>query len=309
MYHSGVRANFKTTEKRGKDGMNVIREIISQFTKMQLSDYFDIALVAFLIYKLLPLIRTPSTKRIAGAVAGILVVVWVADVAELYTISWILNQFLSIGFLAVVILFQPELRRMLDRLGSVRLRSLLGTNKPVQEIDTIITQTVMACETMSREKVGALIVFAREARLEEYFKTGTQIDGQVSEQLIRNIFFPKASLHDGAMIIRDSRVAAAGCVLPLSESNRLSADLGTRHRAGVGMSEATDAVVVIVSEETGTISVAVGGMLKRHLASQTLERLLHNELCPTKPEQEDNLALRLKQKIAGKGKEHSGYEK
>ena len=278
--------------------MNVIQEIFSQFTKMQLTDYLDIALVAFLIYKLLPLIRTPSTKRVAGAVTGILVVVWVADIANLYTISWILSQFLSVGLLAVVVLFQPELRRMLDRLGSVlRLRSLLGANKPVQGMDTIITQTVMACETMSREKVGALIVFAREARLEEYFKTGTRINGQVSEQLIRNIFFPKAALHDGAMIIRDGKIAAAGCVLALSDSNRLSADLGTRHRAGVGMSESSDAVVVIVSEETGTISVAMSGMLKRHLAPQTLERLLRNELVPEQEKQEGNTLVRWLDKI------------
>ena len=290
--------------------MNVIQGILSQFTKMQLTDYLDIALVAFLIYKLLPLIRTPSTKRIAGAVAGILVVVWVADIANLYTISWILSQFLSVGLLAVVVLFQPELRRMLDRLGSVlHLRTLLGTNKPVQEMDTIITQTVMACETMSREKVGALIVFAREARLEEYFKTGTRINGQVSEQLVRNIFFPKAALHDGAMIIRDGKIAAAGCVLPLSESNRLSADLGTRHRAGVGMSEVSDAVVVIVSEETGTISVAVGGMLKRHLAPETLERLLRNELVPSQSEQESNALARLMDKVLSTGKEERDNEK
>ena len=290
--------------------MNVIQEIFSQFAKMQLTDYLDIALVAFLIYKLLPLIRTPSTKRIAGAVAGILIVVWLADIANLYTISWILSQFLSVGLLAVVVLFQPELRRMLDRLGSVlRLRSLLGANKPVQEMDTIITQTVMACETMSREKVGALIVFAREARLEEYFKTGTRINGQVSEQLIRNIFFPKAALHDGAMIIRDGKIAAAGCVLPLSDSSRLSADLGTRHRAGVGMSESSDAVVVIVSEETGTISVAVGGMLKRHLASQTLERLLRNELVPEQEKQENNALMRFMDKMLSAGKEEQKDEK
>ena len=290
--------------------MNVIQSILSQFTKMQITDYLDIALVAFLIYKLLPLIRTPSTKRIAGAVAGILIVVWVADIANLYTISWILSQFLSVGLLAVVVLFQPELRRMLDRLGGVlRLRTLLGTNKPVQEMDTIITQTVRACEVMSHEKVGALIVFAREARLEEYFKTGTLINGKVSEQLIRNIFFPKAALHDGAMIIRDGHIAAAGCVLPLSESSRLSADLGTRHRAGVGMSELSDAVVVIVSEETGTISVAVGGMLKRHLAPQTLERLLRNELVPQQNEQETNALVRLMDKVLLSGKEERNDEK
>ena len=198
---------------------------------------------------------------------------------------------------------------MLDRLGSVRLHSLLGLeSKPVQEMDTVISQTVMACEVMSREKVGALIVFAREARLDEFMRTGTSIDGQVSEQLIRNIFFPKASLHDGAMIIRDGRVCAAGCVLPLSDSNRLSADLGTRHRAGVGMSENSDAVVVIVSEETGTISVAVGGMLKRHLAPQTLERLLRNELCPAEEKNESTLAVKLRQKMK-KGKGGNGHEK
>ena len=289
--------------------MEGIQTFIQQLAGMQISDILDIAVVAILIYRLLPLIRTPNTMRIARAVIALLIIAWLTEHFHLYTLNWILNQFLAVGLLAFVILFQPELRRMLDRLGSVRLRNFFGISKPVLEMDAVITQVVMACEVMSRERVGALIVLAREQRLEEYFKTGTQIDGQVSEQLIRNIFFPKASLHDGAMIIRDNRVAAAGCVLPLSDSNRLSADLGTRHRAGVGMSEASDAVVVIVSEETGTISVAVGGMLKRHLAPQTLERLLHNELCPEPVEaKENNLAQRL-MKLAMRDKEGDGYEK
>ena len=290
--------------------MEAIQNLFQQLTRMQWSDYLDILVVAFLIYKLLPLIKTPSIMRIARTVLAIVVISWITNAMKLHTISWIINQFLAVGLLAIVILFQPELRRMLDHLGSVKLISFFGSSKPLQEMDTVIAQTVMACEIMSREKVGALIVFAREQRLEEYFKTGTQIDGQVSEQLIRNIFFPKASLHDGAMIIRDGRVAAAGCVLPLSDSVRLSADLGTRHRAGVGMSEASDAVVVIVSEETGTISVAVGGMLKRHLAPQTLDKLLHNELCPVnESEAEQNLALRLKMKIMSSMKEADSYEK
>ena len=278
--------------------MEGLQNILQQLSRMHWSDYLDIAIVALLIYKLLPLIKAPSTMRIARAVVAVVVIVIVTDALDLYTLNWILNQLMSVGLIAVVILFQPELRRMLDRLGSVKLRSLLGiSSKPMQEMESIINQTVMACEVMSRERVGALIVFAREARLEEYFRTGTQIDGQVSEQLIRNIFFPKASLHDGAMIIRDGRIAAAGCVLPLSDSSRISADLGTRHRAGMGMSEASDAVVVIVSEETGTISVAVGGMLKRHLAPKTLERLLRNELCPDAGDSDQNLALKLKQKL------------
>ena len=289
--------------------MEAIYELLGTLSRMQWSDYLDIIVVAFLIYKLLPMIRTPSIMRIARTVLAIVVIAWITDAMSLHTISFILNQFLAVGILAFVILFQPELRRMLDHLGNVKLRNFFSTSKPMQEMDAVIAQVVMACEIMSREKIGALIVFAREQRLEEYFKTGSQIDGQVSEQLIRNIFFPKASLHDGAMIIRDGRIAAAGCVLPLSDSVRLSADLGTRHRAGVGMSEASDAVVVIVSEETGTISVAVGGMLKRHLAPQTLEKLLHNELCPVEEiDREKNPVLWLKQKIMAGAKEADGYE-
>ena len=287
--------------------MEQMQNMWQQLGRMQWTDFVDIAIVAFLIYCIMPLIKTPSTMRIARAVLAVVVIAWLTEVLHLYTLSFILNQFLAVGLLALVILFQPELRRMLDRLGSVRLRGLLGISKPAQELDAVISQTVMACEIMSKERVGALIVFARETPIDEYFKSGTQIDGQVSEQLLRNIFFPKASLHDGAVIIRDGRVAAAGCVLPLSESHRLSADLGTRHRAGVGMSEVSDAVVIIVSEETGTISVAVGGMLKRHLASQTLERLLRNELCPQEEVKENNLAVRLRQKL--KKEKEEGNEK
>ncbi len=282
--------------------MEGIKTFFQQVTSMQWSDCLDILLVAFLIYQLLPLLRATNAMRIFRVVIMIIAVAWLTKELHLYSLSFILDQFLAVGLIALVVLFQPELRRMLDHLGSIKLSKLLGGDKEEQEMDTVISQTIMACEVMSRQRVGALIVFSRNNRLDEFFKTGTLIDGQVSEQLIRNIFFPKAALHDGAMIIRDGRVAAAGCVLPLSESERLSADLGTRHRAGVGMSEASDAVVVIVSEETGTISVAVGGMLKRHLAPQTLERLLHNELCPNQAPQDKNAVIRLGQKLKNRKK-------
>lgn len=199
---------------------------------------------------------------------------------------------------------------MLEHLSNVKISKLFDVTKPVQEMEHVIAQTVMACEVMSQEKVGALIVFAREQRLEEYFKTGTQIDGQVSAQLLRNIFFKNSPLHDGATIIRDGRIAASGCVLPLSDNHRLSADLGTRHRAGVGMSEASDAVVVIVSEENGSISVAANGMLKRHLTPQTLEKLLRNELCPEQAGEASRAsARRMIQKITKSNQEeHRQYE-
>ena len=283
--------------------MDTIEALFQQLARMQWSDYLDIAIVAYLLYRLFPLVNTTGTSRIAKAVVAIIVVAWLADLLNLYAFGFIMEQFLQIGLIALVILFQPELRRMLDHLGNVKLHKFLGMEKPGQEMAPVVAQTVAACEIMSRERVGALIVFARDNRLDEYIKTGTRIDGQVSEQLIRNIFFPKASLHDGATIIRDGRMVAAGCVLPLSSSDRLHADLGTRHRAGVGMSEASDAVVVIVSEETGTISVAVGGMLKRHLAPQTLERLLTHELCPEETSEQDSPVTRLKQKFLKNSKE------
>ena len=282
--------------------METVQELLQQVTKMRWSDYLDIIVVAFLIYKALPLLRSTGTMRVARVVIALMLITWLTGVMNLYALNYLLNQLLAVGLIAIVVLFQPELRRMLDHISSVKLQRLFGMKKTEKEMDTVIAQTVMACETMSRERVGALIVFARDVYLDEYMKTGTAIDGQVSEQLIRNIFFPKAALHDGAMIVRNGRVAAAGCVLPLSDSNRLSADLGTRHRAGVGMSEASDAVVVIVSEETGAISVAMGGMLKRHLAPQTLERLLRNELCPEDQPKEQNLVLKLRQKLQIKGK-------
>ncbi len=285
--------------------MDGINSLFLQLTNMKWSDYLDIIAVAFLIYKLLPLFRSAGTLQILRAIVVVLVLAWITgpDLLGMHTLNFIIDQVLSVGLLALVILFAPEIRRILDHLGNVKVGKLFGIQQVGQEMDGVINQTVMACEQMSKERVGALMVFTRDNPLEEYCKTGTMIDAQVSEQLVRNIFFPKAALHDGAMIIRDGRVTAAGCVLPLSDSKRLSADLGTRHRAGVGISEASDAVVVIVSEETGTISVAVGGMLKRHLAPQTLGRLLRSELMTDEPAQNNKLTVKLKQHLRKNGKD------
>lgn len=290
--------------------MEAIQNFTRTVTNMQWSDYLDIAVVAYLIYRMLPLIRTPNIMRIVRTVAALVLVAWLTGELQLFTINWILNQFLAVGLLAFVILFQPELRRIVDHLGSVRLRNFFGVSRPVQEMDTVISQVVMACQIMSEEKVGALIVFSREQHLDEYFKTGTVIDGQVTEQLLRNIFFKNSPLHDGAMIIRDGRVAAAGCVLPLSTNPNIPRSLGTRHHAAVGMSEASDAVVVTVSEETGTISVATGGILKRHLAPETLDKLLHNELCPADQEtQNEAITTRVRSILTGKSKEGGNDKK
>jgi uncharacterized protein (TIGR00159 family) len=161
-----------------------------------------------------------------------------------------------------------------DHLGSVRLRNFFGLSRPVQEMDTAIAQVVTACRTMSEEKVGALIVFSREQHLDEYFKTGTIIDGQVTEQLLRNIFFKNSPLHDGAMIISQKRIVAASCLLPVSHNMNIPKSLGLRHRAALGISQETDALAIVVSEETGAITVAHQGTLHRRLTAEQLEKLL-----------------------------------
>lgn len=280
--------------------MENLKILFQQIAIMRWYDVVDILIVAALVFWLLQLVRQSGTSRFVKVVAvimGIVVVSALTDVLKLHTLNFIIDQFLAVGLIAVVVLFQPELRRMIDHVSNLRLSKIFGITKPEQDMVVAIEQVVNACEAMSKERTGALIVFARNNRLDEYFKTGTVIDAQVSDQLVRNIFFPKAALHDGAMIIRDGRVAAAACVLPLSESDRISADLGTRHRAGIGVSEISDAVVVIVSEETGAISVAVGGMLKRHLAPQTLDRVLRNELCTADKLKDDNLVVKLRQRL------------
>ena len=292
--------------------MNAIQtffnQLFTQLSQIGITDILDILVVGFLIYSILPMLRSTGTMRIAKIVGIVLVITWLTGLLHMYTLNFLLNYVVEVGLIAIVVLFQPELRRMIDHLGNMKLKGLFASEDKNEEIVSVIEQTVRACDHMSKERVGALIVFARQNRLDEYFKSGSMIDGQVSERLIRNIFFPKAALHDGAMIIREGRVAAAACVLPLSDSDRLNADLGTRHRAGVGISEVSDAVVVIVSEETGAISVAVGGMLKRHLAPQTLERLLRNELCHEDDTQEENFIVKLYQKFSKREKEDNGNE-
>lgn len=260
--------------------INFFKEFAALVPTIRIMDIVDILVVAFVIYKIILMLQTTSSARIAKSIVIILLLTALTSVLHMYLMNYLLDKILEIGLLALVIMFQPELRRILEKLGSKSFREILSTKQEQRNIDYVISETVKACEIMSRERTGVLIVFERTSSLEDYQKTGIVIDARVSSELLRNIFFTKASLHDGAVIIRNERIAAAGCVLPLTENRNISSDLGTRHRAGIGMSEVSDAVVVIVSEETGTISVAISGMLKRHLAPQTLEKLLLNELTP-----------------------------
>ena len=253
-------------------------------------DVLDILIIAYLVYRLLLLVRKTNSSRLIKGVLVVLVALWLSA-GRLPTLNFLLNRVMDWAVIALLILFQPEIRRGLEQMGSSKLPFLQWFSKPQvdrQTIEEAISETVSACGDMSRSRTGALIVFERHNQLDEQLRSGTKLDAEVSSELLKNIFFVKAPMHDGAALIREGRVLGAGCMLPLSKNVNLSRDLGMRHRAGIGMSEHSDAVVVLVSEETGSISVAVGGMLKRHLMTETLEQLLRNELLPQQEEDEES---------------------
>ena len=270
---------------------DIISNAINYMKTAQVSDIIDIILVAVLIYVAIGLIRRTNTTRLARGIVFIILALWLSDLLKFRMINSLLKTTVELGFIALVIIFQPELRRLLERMGSGRFVYFFGGSPASLTLDTVVTQTVLACASMSDSRTGALIVFERAISLNEQMSTGTIVNADVTSELLRNIFFVKAPLHDGAAIIREDRLAAAGCMLPLSQNASLSSDLGMRHRAGIGMSEHSDAVVVIVSEETGSISVAMDGMLKRHLTPEMLEKILRTELLPdTEGEQKRGLA-------------------
>ena len=252
---------------------------------MQWSDVIDILLMTLVLYYVFTLLKDTSAGQVVKAIVIILIATQVTAWLKLYVTNWVFSTVIQIGAVALVVVFQPELRKVLTRLGSSRAKELFAIDRESggNRFEAYIAVILKATYDLAATRTGALIVFERSTNLGEISATGTQVDAELSIEMLKNIFYPKAPLHDGACIIRDFRIHAAGCVLPLSKNNALSKDLGTRHKAGVGISEESDALVIIVSEETGAVSCAVGGMLKRHLAKETLEKLLINELAPQTP--------------------------
>ncbi|MBQ1402096.1 MAG: diadenylate cyclase CdaA [Oscillospiraceae bacterium] len=287
---------------------NIISRSLNYMQTIGIADIVDILIVAFLIYRLILLTRKTNSYNLAKGLLLFLIALWMAEILELNMISFILRKATELGVVVLVILFQPELRHILEKIGS-RFSSRSNMEDP--EVTSAITQTVMACADMAESRTGALIVFERYVSLQSVISTGTVIDSEVSSELLKNIFYNKAPLHDGAVIVRDGRIAAAGCVLPLSSSTTISKDLGMRHRAGIGISEQSDALAVIVSEETGSISCAVDGTLKRHLKPQVVDRLLRKELTSDTMEQEEsNFFMKLAKKLfANKTEEEIADEK
>ena len=269
-----------------------LNSIVANFQTFKLVDLLDILIIAFLIYQLLGFVNRTRAGQLAKGALIVMAVYLVANILNMRTVTWLLNSLLQVGLLTLVVLFQPEIRRALERMGQTDQWAYRFFNKNRYNDTSLkgawrsaIIAICDAAERFSETKTGALIVFERSVTLDEQMRSGTIINSDVTAELLKNIFYPKAPLHDGAVVIRDGRIAAAGCVLPLTSNTNLSPDLGTRHRAGIGMSEHSDAVVVIVSEETGGISIAVDGMLKRRLSAETFEAILRSELLPEEEQQ------------------------
>ena len=287
----------------------LLQEFKGKVVLFGISDVVDIAIMAFLIYKVIMLMRRTNSGAVAKGVLLLLFALGVSTFFHLNTVSYLLQQLMVWGVVALVVIFQPEIRRFLEQMGRTSLGKVFTPEEARNELDSAITQTVDAYMSLSKSKTGALMVFERKNMLDDAIKTGTALDCTVNAELLKNIFWNKAPLHDGAVIVRAGRIVGAGCMLPMSGNVNLSRELGMRHRAGIGASEHTDAVVAIVSEETGSISVAVGGMLKRHLAPETLERLLRNELLPERENDEAASKFKLGNLLRfGKGKKQDGNE-
>ena len=258
--------------------MDYIQVIVQNLMSLTVSDVIDIAVVSFLIYQIVKLVRETSSTRIIRGVIILIVAMWLSSILQLTMVNYLFRGVLTWGIVVVAIVFQPELRRILERVGKSKLSTLMIRNDAIPMEESVICEMVHACSEMSWSRTGALIIFERKENLSDIIRTGTVINADVKDELIRNIFYEGAPLHDGAMIIRNSRIHAAGCVLPLSPNPNLSKELGTRHRAAVGMSEKFDSISLVVSEETGSISIAIDGELQRHLVPEQLEEILRAEL-------------------------------
>lgn len=239
-------------------------------------DVIDIAIIAFVIYGILGFIRKTRAQQLVKGLMVLVIATFVSEVLRLHTVNWILRGTMQFGVIALIIVFQPELRRGLEYVGRNRffVPSFAGMDK--ERVKRTTSSIVSAVDHFSTKKIGALIIMEREVSLSDVAETGIALDSEISTELLENIFYEKAPLHDGASIVRAGKVFAAACVLPLSQNKDLASDLGTRHRAGLGITEVSDAVAIIVSEETGIISIAQEGRLTRFLDIKTLEKLILN---------------------------------
>jgi diadenylate cyclase len=247
----------------------------SFFQVLKLTDLIDILLIAFIVYQLLKLIKETRAMQLVKGILILFLALQISSWFHLNTLNYLLRSAMQVGMFAIVVIFQPELRSLLEKMGRTKVGKIINiASGTTDNQEYAIREMVRAVLNLSETKTGALIVIERETKLGDVIGTGTLIDADVSSALLENIFVPKTPLHDGAVIIRGDRIHTAGCFLPLTSNENLSRELGTRHRAALGISEASDALVIIVSEETGKISIAVNGTLTRNLNKESLTAAL-----------------------------------
>lgn len=285
------------------DFLYYVKETLLNITVI---DVIDIVIVSFLLYYTFKFIQERRAGKLAVGLILLLGLLFVSEVLNMHALNFILSNLFSVGIIALVIVFQPELRSALEKVGGESLRSIRVKmdDETVAVYMECIAEAAIAAEQLSQSKTGALMVFERSTKLGDVIKTGTVLDAKTTSFLIGNIFFNKAPLHDGATIFREGRIHAAGCFLPLSDNSEIVKDLGTRHRAGIGMSENSDAIVLIVSEETGIISVASDGVLKRGFSRRKLEEYLEKQLIV----KENSLKSKVKNRLTSIAKKKKGKE-
>ncbi len=256
-------------------------QLLYAFLSISLFDIIDIIIVAFIIYKAIEFLRDTRSGQLVKGIALLLTASFIATLFNLVSLKWLLTKVFDYGIIALAVIFQPELRRLLEKVGRTNINFINKQQTYDEENEKIkrcIDSVCKAVNVMSDKHIGALIVFERESALGEIANTGTLLNAEASYELVGNVFFPKSPLHDGALIIRNGLLYSAGCILPLTANNNLNSQLGTRHRAAIGMSENSDAIVLVVSEETGNISIAQNGIITRDYTSVTLKEELYNNL-------------------------------
>ncbi|ABY92235.1 MAG: diadenylate cyclase CdaA [Thermoanaerobacter sp.] len=250
--------------------------LIDIIKTMRINDVIDILIIAYVLYRLILVIHKTRVEQLLKGLAVLIVITKVSEWLQIRTVNYILRNAMTVGVIALLIVFQPELRRGLESLGRSGFlgKNFFFFNEEEKDMSEVLGEICDAVQFLSRSKIGALIVLERETGLNELIETGIAMDSKISSELLINTFIPNTPLHDGAVIIRRDRIMAAGCFLPLTDNQNLSSELGTRHRAGIGVTEISDAVAIIVSEETGTISLAQNGRISRHLDAKTLKEVL-----------------------------------
>ena len=285
------------------DIMSTFRNMVWNLThRIRIIDILDILIVAVIVYELLLLTRHTRGSALLKGLFLLLIIALMSNLFGFISLNWLLRAILQNGAVVLVVLFQPEFRKALERMGRTRLFQKNGRKSMNEECDLIISEIIQSIMDLSKRRVGALIVFEQQTGLQDVIETGTRLNAEISAPLLENIFEPKTPLHDGAVVIRDSEIMAAACILPLAEASGVSRELGTRHRAAVGITENTDAIVLVVSEETGIVSMAKDGQLTRPLTVKTLEEVL-NGIFTTKESKVFSFLKSLKEEAEGEDNE------